>query len=197
MSIRYSLLAILDTGSCYGYQLRLEFDRRTGGTWPLNVGQVYSTLDRLERDGLVATGQTDSEGHVFYDITDAGRSVARRWLETPVERPSGTRDEFAVKLAISITLQGADAPALIAAQRSVTEAALANLRAESGGSEVRVLVIESMILGAEAELRWLDHCDSVVTATNPFGLTDLLPKRGRPVQAKASRQTASRASASR
>ena len=72
MSVRQSLLAILDQGPCYGYQLRAEFERRTGSTWPLNVGQIYTTLDRLERDGLVAKGETDDQGHVFYDITDAG-----------------------------------------------------------------------------------------------------------------------------
>ena len=54
MSVRLSLLAILDQGPCYGYQLRAEFDRRTGSTWPLNVGQIYNTLERLERDGLVS-----------------------------------------------------------------------------------------------------------------------------------------------
>ena len=59
MTVRQSLLAILDQGPCYGYQLRAEFDRRTGSTWPLNVGQIYNTIDRLERDGLVAKGATD------------------------------------------------------------------------------------------------------------------------------------------
>ena len=48
MTVRQSLLAILDQGPCYGYQLRAEFDRRTGSTWPLNVGQIYNTLDRLK-----------------------------------------------------------------------------------------------------------------------------------------------------
>src|SRR5688572_1583616 len=71
MSVRQSLLAILDQAPCYGYQLRTEFDRRTGSTWPLNVGQIYSTLDRLERDGLVMKGETDEHGHVYYAITDA------------------------------------------------------------------------------------------------------------------------------
>ena len=49
MSVRQSLLAILDQGSCYGYQLRTEYERRTGAP-TLNVGQIYTTLERLERD---------------------------------------------------------------------------------------------------------------------------------------------------
>ncbi len=53
MSVRHSLLALLEEGPRYGYQLRSEFEHRTAAAWPLNVGQVYSTLARLERDGLV------------------------------------------------------------------------------------------------------------------------------------------------
>src|SRR5690349_4937144 len=64
MSVRQALLALLEEGPMYGYQLRSEFERRTGATWPLNVGQVYTTLTRLERDGLVAqlTAQSGGEG---------------------------------------------------------------------------------------------------------------------------------------
>src|SRR6478752_5579218 len=100
MSVRQSLLAILDQGACYGYQLRAEFDRRTGSTWPLNVGQIYNTLDRLERDGLVRKDAVDLQGHVYWRITDDGRSVLRDWLHTPVARADGTRDELTIKLAM-------------------------------------------------------------------------------------------------
>ena len=101
MSVRQSLLAILDQGPCYGYQLRHEFDRRTGSTWPLNVGQIYNTLDRLERDGLVEKGAVDGQGHVYWQITEAGRAEVASWLASPVERPAGTRDELAIKLAVA------------------------------------------------------------------------------------------------
>lgn len=67
MSIRQGLLALLEPGPKYGYQLRTEFEARTGGTWPLNVGQVYTTLDRLERDGLVRSVATDAEGRTTYE----------------------------------------------------------------------------------------------------------------------------------
>src|SRR6187431_3142862 len=99
MSVRGSLLAILDQGPCYGYQLRAEFDRRTGSVWPLNVGQIYNTLDRLEREDLVAKGEIDEEGHVYWEITDAGRAAAREWLAEPLDRVQGGRDELAVKIA--------------------------------------------------------------------------------------------------
>jgi len=123
VSVRQSLLAILNQGPCYGYQLRAEFERRTGSTWPLNVGQIYTTLDRLERDGLVAKGETDDQGHVFYDITDAGSAVAASWLRSAIERGQGTRDELAIKLALASTLPGVDVTEVIQTER---KASLAN-----------------------------------------------------------------------
>ena len=86
MSVRQSLLAILDQGPCYGYQLRGEFDRRTGSTWPVNVGQIYNTLDRLERDGLVEKADMDAEGQNYYQITEAGSAEVPSWLGSPVLR---------------------------------------------------------------------------------------------------------------
>ena len=92
MSVRLSLLAILDQGPCYGYQLRAEFARRTASARPLNVGQIYNTLDRLERDGLAVKGETDEHGHVYWAITDAGRADVRRWLSTASARTVAERD---------------------------------------------------------------------------------------------------------
>lgn len=183
MTIRQSLLAILEQQPCYGYQLRLEFERRTGGTWPLNVGQVYTTLDRLERDGLATKGVTDAEGHVYYEITAAGRAEARGWLETPVDRPLAARDELAIKLALAITLPGADAAAIVEAQRQATTAALARYRAEPNGTPARQLVVDSLVFAAEAELAWLDHCEARLGEALPFGVDAEPVKRGRPVRA--------------
>ena len=84
MSIKHSLLALLAGSPRYGYQLRGEFEERTGSTWPLNIGQVYTTLDRLERDGLVEKEGDDGEGHVIYSITDAGRAEVMGWFAQPV-----------------------------------------------------------------------------------------------------------------
>ena len=62
MSVRHALLALLSEGPKYGLQLREEFEARTGEIWPLNVGQVYSTLQRLERDGLVESDGSGEAG---------------------------------------------------------------------------------------------------------------------------------------
>lgn len=178
MSIRQSLLAILELGPCYGYQLRLEFERRTAAPSPLNVGQVYATLERLERDGLVTKGETDAAGHVFYDITDAGRSAARAWLADPVPPPA--RDELAAKLALALTLPGADPAALIAAQRSRATESLAEHLAREHATLAERLVGDALALAAEAELQWLDRCEALLAEAVPYGLDAEPPRRGRP-----------------
>ncbi|THA31121.1 PadR family transcriptional regulator [Streptomyces sp. A1277] len=170
MSIRHGLLALLERGPRYGSQLRTEFESRTGSTWPLNVGQVYTTLSRLERDGLVVQDGEDDQGHALYSISDAGRTELRSWFETPVDRSSPPRDELAIKLAMAVGAPGVDIRAVIQAQRHHTVKAMQDytrLKAQSlaqaptNRDEVAwLLVVEQLIFQAEAEARWLDHCEA-------------------------------------
>lgn len=193
MSIRQSLLAILNEGSCYGYQLKSEFERRTGATWPVNVGQVYATLDRLERDELIA--RLDSEGEqVHFEITEKGAVEVVEWLASPVPRSTSTRDELAIKLALAVTLPGVDIASIIQVQRTATYRTLQELtrtKAASGDPEstedlARMLVVDSMIFAAEAETRWLDHSESRLARAAergvdaPLPISTELPRRGRP-----------------
>ena len=163
MSVKQALLALLEQGPMYGYQLRAEFERRTGSTWPLNVGQVYTTLTRLERDGLVQGGEQDGEGHVIYRVTDAGRAEVAAWFTTPVPRTQPPRDELAIKLAFAVTLPGVDVGAVIQQQRSATMAALQDytrLKRAGNADLAWGLVLDSLVFAAEAEVRWLDHCEA-------------------------------------
>jgi DNA-binding PadR family transcriptional regulator len=169
MSVRQALLALLEQGPMYGYQLRSEFERRTGSTWPLNIGQVYTTLTRLERDGLVAEDGADGDGHVVYRVTDAGRSEVASWFTTPVERTQPPRDELAIKLALAVTVPGVDVGTVIQQQRSATIAALQDYTrlkrgrpadAQDPADMAWSLVLESLVFAAEAEVRWLDHCEA-------------------------------------
>jgi DNA-binding PadR family transcriptional regulator len=204
MSVRQSLLAILDQGPCYGYQLRAEFDRRTGGTWPLNVGQIYNTLDRLERDGLVVKGDSDDEGHVYYAITEDGSAEATEWLSTPVARTAAARVELAIQLALAATLPGVDVRVLIAEQRVASlarlEALVAGRAGPSGvtaGAEIAradgaaedlaaALVSDALVEHAKAEVRWLDSAAARLERSGPGAAAVPLlatpPRRGRPVR---------------
>ena len=162
MSIRHSLLALLAEGPMYGYQLRSRFEERTGGTWPLNVGQVYTTLGRLERDGLVTPTGDDGAGHAYYAITDQGRDEVRGWFEAPVERTSPPRDELAIKLALAVTAPGVDVQRVVQTQRTATLRALQEYTRlkRQGGDLAWSLVLDSLVFAAEAEIRWLDHCEA-------------------------------------
>lgn len=169
MSIKYGLLALLERGPSHGYQLRAEFDAATGATWPLNVGQVYTTLDRLERDGLaVQDGDPDADGRIAYRITEEGRAELRTWFGSPVSPKAAPRDELAIKLALAVTTPGVDVLSVVQAQRGATMAALqelTRLKARSGdlsGDLAWSLVLESLLFRAEAEIRWLDHCEARV-----------------------------------
>ncbi len=156
MSVRHSLLAILDLGPCYGNQLRLELERRTGAV--VNVGQIYSTLERLDRDGLVEKGEA-ADGQIPYSITPAGSIEAAQWLASPVIRAVDNRDEYVMKVSLALTLPGAHAASLIAEQRAAATRA------------------------ASAELAWLDEAERRLVDSTPFGLAAESPRRGRPTAA--------------
>ena len=181
MSIRQAMLAILEQGPMYGYQLRAEFEQRTGETWPHNIGQVYTTLTRLERDGLVEVvghggadeaDQADqaSDRQVSYRSTESGRSEVSEWFATPVPRSQPPRDELAIKLAIAVTLPGVDVGTIIQRQRSATMASLQDYtrlkrtgRAAAPAEPADLawsLVLDALVFDAEAEVRWLDHCEA-------------------------------------
>ena len=173
MTVRNALLALLEQGPMYGYQLRAEFERRTGATWPLNVGQVYTTLSRLERDGFVEglhDGVADDEGsphhRVMYVATAAGHEEVAAWFTTPVARTQPPRDELAIKLALAVTVPGVDVGTVIQQQRSATMGALQDYtRIKRAGGDQDLawsLVLDSLVFNAEAEIRWLDHCEARV-----------------------------------
>jgi DNA-binding PadR family transcriptional regulator len=165
MSIRHGLLALLERGPMYGYQLRAAFEESTGTTWPLNIGQVYTTLSRLERDGLGRPLPENDGGQRPYEITDPGRTELAQWFATPISRTDRPRDELAIKLALALTTPGVDVRAVVQTQRTATMRALQEYtRLKTRDSDAADLpwrlVLDAMIFQAEAEIRWLDHCEA-------------------------------------
>ncbi|MEU0488115.1 PadR family transcriptional regulator [Nocardiopsis sp. NPDC006139] len=173
MSVRQGLLALLVHGPRHGYQLRSEFEARTGGTWPLNIGQAYTTLQRLERDGLVAAVEDDDpDAPERYALTDAGRAEVESWWRDPVGRGAPTRDELSLKLALAVTTPGVDVHALVDAQRAETLRGLQDytrLKRTGGGNAdphhdlAWHLVLDALIFSAQAEMQWLDHVEARLT----------------------------------
>lgn len=156
----------------HGYQLRVAFEESTGGTWPLNIGQVYTTLSRLERDGLVRPLAKSEEGQRPYAITDAGRAELATWFATPISRTDRPRSELAIKLALALTTPGVDVPAVVQAQRSATMRTLQEYtrlkaRAEGPADLAWLLILDAMLFQAEAEVRWLDNCEASLVRYSP------------------------------
>ena len=109
MSVPHALLALLSEGPKYGLRLQNEFESRTGEVWPLNVGQVYTTLQRLERDGLVETDDGEDErSRKRYRITAAGDRELEDWLRTPPDLVPPPRDELVIKVLVALQIPGTD-----------------------------------------------------------------------------------------
>ena len=177
MSVKQALLALVAEQPRYGYQLRAEFEQRTGGTWPLNIGQVYTTLQRLERDELVTSAQADDAGAVVYEITQRGREEVAAWWASPVPRAAPARDETTIKFAMALSLPGVDIARLLQAQRRETIQALQHLTRlkRTGNGSIPPLILDRLIFDAEAEARWLDHIEAGSNASRRAGAMDRTP----------------------
>jgi DNA-binding PadR family transcriptional regulator len=165
MSVRHALLALLREGPKFGLQLRQEFEARTGEVWPLNVGQVYTTLQRLERDRLVESDDPEREGpQKGFRITAAGDRELGRWLRTPPEAAPPPRDELVIKVLVAMRLPGVDTHELIQVHRRHLVELMqqyTHLKAEASEGDVGLaLVVDAEVFRLEAVVRWLDAADA-------------------------------------
>ena len=164
MSVRHALLALLSEGPKYGLQLREEFEARTGEVWPLNVGQVYTTLQRLERDGLVESDGTADEGpQKGFRITDAGADELAQWLRTPPDLSAPPRDELVIKVLVAMRLPGTDVHEVIQAHRRYLVELMqqwTRIKEDEAGYDVSLaLVVDAELFRLDSVIRWLDSAD--------------------------------------
>lgn len=174
MSVRHALLALLSGGPKYGMQLKEEYDGATGDAWPLNVGQVYTTLQRLERDGLVESDHTgEDERQRGYRITAQGQSELKNWLTTPPGPGSPPRDELTTKVLVALRVPGVDVNAVIQAhRRQVVELMQqwTSFKQEEAEPDLPfALMVEAELSRLGAIVNWLDIADRQVrrAATEP------------------------------
>jgi DNA-binding PadR family transcriptional regulator len=166
MSVRHALLALLSEGPKYGLQLREEFEARTGEVWPLNVGQVYTTLQRLERDGLVASDDDeDSAGpQKGFRITGAGEAELAVWLTTPPDLSLPPRDELVIKVLVAVRLPGIDVHEVIQVHRRYLVQVMqqwTRLKEDEAGFDLNfALVVDAELFRLDAVVRWLDTVDA-------------------------------------
>jgi DNA-binding PadR family transcriptional regulator len=163
MSVPHALLALLREGPKYGLRLQNEFESRTGEVWPLNVGQVYTTLQRLERDGLVESDGEGERSQKRYRITSSGARELAAWLRTPPELVPPPRDELVIKVLVALEVPGTDVHEILQVhRRHVVEVMqrYTRIKAEAAEEDVPLaLVADAELFRLEGIVRWLDAAD--------------------------------------
>lgn len=164
MAVREGLLALLAQRPRHGYDLRARFEEQTADLWPLNSGQVYTTLDRLERDGLVDATDDPDDGsgrRRLYRVTDAGREELRRWLDAASWSAEPHRDELLMKVLL-VADQPTEAQAVVADHRRALLAQLQAVRRQQRTlpDDLRSqLAADAVVARLESDLHWLDRCE--------------------------------------
>jgi DNA-binding PadR family transcriptional regulator len=187
MSIRHSLLALLSEGPKYGFQLRQEFEASTGEVWPLNVGQVYTTLQRLERDGLAESDDVEvEERQRNYRITEEGEEELSRWLRTPPDLSEPPRDELVIKILVASRLSDVDVYEVIQVHRKYVVQLMqqwTRLKEDEAHFDLAfALAVDAELFRLDAVVRWLDAADGRLhrAEVEPVSTNEApLPKRNR------------------
>jgi DNA-binding PadR family transcriptional regulator len=186
VSVRHALLALLSEEPKYGLQLREEFEAHTGEVWPLNVGQVYTTLQRLERDGLVAAvGDGESTEHgpqKAYRITEAGSAELAEWLRTVPDLSTPPRDDLVMKILIAVRVPGIDVHEVIQAHRRYLVELMqewTRLKEDDDGADLSfALVVDSELFRLDSVVRWLDAAEGRLRRAVADGWTSALGGSG-------------------
>jgi DNA-binding PadR family transcriptional regulator len=165
MSVRHALLALLSEGPKYGLRLREEFEERTGEVWPLNVGQVYTTLRRLERDELVQSDGTGDDGsQKVFRITGEGEQELARWLREPPDLSSPPRDELVMKVLVALHVPGTDVHAVIQAHRRYLVELMqqwTRIKEDDNGRDLHLsLAVDAELFRLDSVVRWLDAAEA-------------------------------------
>ncbi|MGW5667054.1 PadR family transcriptional regulator [Micromonospora sp. NPDC003776] len=202
MSIRHALLALLTEGSKYGLQLRQEFEARTGEVWPLNVGQVYTTLQRLEREGHVASDEAGRDGaQRRFRITADGQRELDRWLRTPPESTPPPRDELVIKVQVAVRMPGVDVREILQVHRRRLVEEMqryTHLKAEADPDDIALgLVVDAELFRLESVVRWLDAADARLRRLPAPPPADAPGDRAKPAGPEAAKPTPTREGARR
>lgn len=184
MSVRHALLALLSEGPKYGFQLHQEFATSTGDVWPLNVGQVYSTLQRLEHAGQVECDESETDGpQKSYHLTKAGKDELERWFSTPPDMVSPPRDELVIKVLSALRVPGADVHSVIQVHRRyVIELMQQWTRLKEDEAECDLtfaLVVDAELFRLDSVVRWLDAAEGRlhrVAGEPPMTTTTTIPR---------------------
>ena len=164
MSVRHALLALLSAGPKYGFQLRQEFEASTGDVWPLNVGQVYSTLQRLEHAGHIESDDSAAASpQKSFRITPEGEKELDHWLRTPPDMTSPPRDQLVIKVLSALVVPGIDVRDVIQVHRRYLVELMqmwTRLKEDEAECDLTLaLVVDAELFRLDSVIRWLDAAD--------------------------------------
>lgn len=189
MSVRHALLALLADQPQHGLSLKQRFEAHTGEIWPLNVGQVYTTLNRLERDELVSADAEGSDTRQrLYELTPAGHAVLDEWLHNPSASQTPPRDELVIKVLVAIAVPGVDPVPIIDRNRRhllETMQHFTRLKVHDDGLAT-ALVADAELFRLEGAIRWLDIAEARlargdrIAAGQPVADEDAVPETPTP-----------------
>ncbi|MDR3631060.1 MAG: PadR family transcriptional regulator [Desulfocapsaceae bacterium] len=174
MSIKYAILGILAERDLHGYELKTNFDDKVGEFWSLNFGQIYSTLDRLEKDGLVThdrQAQDKRPDRKIFSITKKGRIILTQWLSTPISKVRALRDEFFIKLVFMDKDNPAAVLDLIEKQKMLHLKHMNRLTRRKVALKSKIcnrdtlpteLLLDAGLFHAEADIKWLTLCETKI-----------------------------------
>ena len=171
MSVKHSILGLLAASPRSGYQLKKDFEELTANVWPLNDGQVYTTLQRLQRDGLVI--ESGDDGLRRFEVTETGRAELDDWVDAIRPPMTPDRDELVIKVALALehpdVVDALRLGDLLHAQRRAATSALQDLTRQLArlrdDERAQASVLDAAAARLDAELRWIDAVEARVRHT--------------------------------
>lgn len=166
MSLKYGVLGLLSKEPLHGYEVKHRFESMLGGTWDVNIGQIYTTLQRLERDGLVRpAGPRGDRGKLLYELSLEGRKALDRWLAEPELGPEQLHEDIYVKLLLATRIANGDLQPILARQKRAYLQRLRDLnqleeRARRDGRLDLARLVRGALLHTEADVKWIDELSS-------------------------------------
>jgi DNA-binding PadR family transcriptional regulator len=189
MSVKFTLLALLYQRPMHGYELGKQFTTIIDADWDVKPGQIASTLARMKEGGLVdyhIAESSDAPDRKVYSITEEGRHDLEMWYRTPEVRDYRLSDTFYIKLVLSLMNGPVPPEEVLAAQRRELYQQLHNVTDMLRKAEARkqlpwVLLLESATMHVEADLRWIEMCETHLPDLKHYTPPKPLSKpRGRP-----------------
>jgi len=166
LSLKYEVLELLKGEPLHGYEVKNSFEAMLGGTWDVNIGQIYTTLQRLERDGLVRpVGSRGDRGKLLYELSPEGHKALDQWLAQPDFGPQQLHEDIYVKLLLATRIANGDLQGMLARQKRAYLQRLRDLnrleeRARRDGRIDLARLVRGALLHTEADLKWMDELSS-------------------------------------